>query len=106
MSGLNDLFEEPNIVPVSLDGKTIYVRELTGTEIYEAYEKSEKSGTGLVVQLLERSICDEKGRRMATEADVRRLSKRWLDALFDEAGKLNGIGVTEKNFEAGLISVS
>lgn len=97
MSGIDDLFDEPTIRPVSVDGIERHVRELTGVEIYEVYEKSEKSGTGLVVQLLARALCDADGRPLATEKEIRRLPKRWLDALFDEASTLNGIGVTEKN---------
>jgi hypothetical protein len=106
MSGIADLFEEATIAPVAINGKTKHVRELSGVEIYEVYEKAGRSGTGLVVQLLTRAVCDPDGRPLATEKDIRKLPKKWLDALFDEASKLNGIGTTEKNLEADRNSVS
>jgi hypothetical protein len=101
MSGIEDLFEDQQIRPVSINGTTKHVRELSGTEIYEVYEKAEKSGAGLVRELLTKAICDEGGRPLATKKDVDKLSKKWIDAFFEAAGDLNGIGASEKNSGAG-----
>lgn len=108
-----DLQREAVDVP-EWGGLSVYVRTLTGAE-RDAYESDIIGTDGKVkrdnirAKLLVRTVVDETGERVFTDADVDALSKKSGSALvrlFDKAQRLNAltkgdVAELEKNSAAG-----
>lgn len=79
-------------------GGTVRLRALTGTE-RDAFEVSvagdgKKNLSNLRARLVALSVVDDKGERLFTDADVKKLglkSAAALDRLFDKARHLSGL---------------
>lgn len=91
------------LVPVPEWGGEVYVKGMTGAErdkfessIVEQRGKEQKMNMANIrAKLASLTICDEKGKRLFTEADVQALSQKSAAALqrvMIVAQKLSGIG--------------
>jgi len=110
--GITDIQIEELDVPEW--GGKIYVKALTGAE-RDAFESSviEMRGStrkinmrNVRAKLASMAICDEKGNRLFTDADVEALSKKSasaLDKIFTVASRLSGISSEdEENLRKNL----
>lgn len=103
--GVQDLKTER--VPVPEWGGDIYVRGMSGAE-RDAFEQSLMVGDKFTpdnvrARLAARCICDEKGERLFSDADIVVLGAKnaaALDRVYDVAQRLSGIG--KKDLDAAI----
>jgi hypothetical protein len=112
--GASDIVTE--LVPVPEWGGDVYVKGMTGAErdkfesgIVEQRGKSQSINMANVrAKLASLTVCDEKGKRLFTEADVQALSQKSAAALqrvFSVAQRLSGIGDADvEELAAGMDS--
>lgn len=80
-------------------GGYVFVRTLTGAE-FDQYERSIIEGrkvnlSNVRAKLASRTIVDDDGKRLFTEAEAKALggkSAKALDRVYDVAARLNGVG--------------
>ncbi|MEM6560042.1 MAG: hypothetical protein AAF656_00445 [Planctomycetota bacterium] len=92
-------------------GGHVFVRTMSGTE-RDAFEREmlaakEAGGNDLAnirARLAVRTVCDDKGKRVFTDADAEQLGRKSalvLDRIFETAQRLNGIGKKDVEELAG-----
>ena len=106
----NDILEikdiEVELVKVPEWGGDVYVKGMTGLErdTFEASiveQRGKKSSVNMVnirAKLAAQTVCDEDGKRLFTDADVKKLGAKSAQALqrvFDVAQRLSGITETD-----------
>ena len=109
--GADDLPREPVDVPWELDGAKLYVRGLTADEKDEFVTASTQDGEfawrkGITALLVCRTLVDEDGNRVLTDADAPALGKksgRILSDLYEVAARLSGLmaEALDQDFGAG-----
>jgi hypothetical protein len=93
----------PQPEPLQAFGTKVYVRAMSGKE-RDAWEqdiqdrKNAKKAPNIRGSLAARSLCDETGKRLFTDAEAEQLGEvnaKDLDAVFDAATRMSGIGARE-----------